>query len=83
MVTVVTYKSKTVQNFLTEIAGLLVLTRLLTFVLKNFNEWSFNRKMMKETNEDFRDIFTYTNFKRTMVENQEMKTKIEQLIHLY
>jgi hypothetical protein len=29
--------------------------------------------MKKETNEEFRDIFTYSNFKRTIVENLEMK----------
>ena len=28
---------------------------------------------MKEVNEDFRDIFTYSNFRKTMVENQEMR----------
>jgi hypothetical protein len=33
MVTVVTYKSKTVQDVLTQIAGLLVLTKILTFLL--------------------------------------------------
>jgi len=37
--TVVTHKCKTVQNVLTEIAGLLVLARLLTFLLRAFNEW--------------------------------------------
>jgi hypothetical protein len=44
---------------LTEIAGLLVLTGILTFFLGLFNEWSFDRKIMKEANEDFREIFTY------------------------
>ena len=34
---------------------------------------------MKETNEEFRDIFTYTNFKRTIVENQEMKEEIQEI----
>ena len=34
---------------------------------------------MKENNEEFRDIFTYTNFKRTIVENQEMKEEIQQV----
>jgi hypothetical protein len=68
-VTVVTYKTKTVQNVLTEIAGLLVLTRIFAFFLVSFNQWRFNKKMKKETNEEFREIFTYPNFKRTLVEN--------------
>ncbi len=59
IVTVVTYKVKTLQRVLTEIAGLLVLTRILTLVLRSFNEWSFNRKMKKENNEDIREVFTY------------------------
>ena len=29
--------------------------------------------MKKETNEEFRDIFTYSNFKRAIVEIQETK----------
>ena len=48
-VIVVTYKCKTVQSVLTEIAGLLVLTRVLTMFLRAFNEWQFNRKIKKET----------------------------------
>ena len=53
-ITVVTFKSKTVQSALTEIAGLLVLTSILRFFLINFHEWRFNQKMKKETNEEFR-----------------------------
>ena len=58
-VTVVTYKCKTLQNCFTEIAGLLVLLRIFTFLLRTFNEWRFNRKVKKENNEEFRDVFTY------------------------
>ena len=71
--TVVTYNCKTLQNVFTEIAGILVLTRIFTFLLRTFNEQRFNQKVKKETNEEFRDVFTYLNFKRTIVENQEMK----------
>ena len=78
-VTVVTYKSKNVLDVLTEIAGLLVLARLLTLFLRSFNEWKYNRKIMKETNEDFREVFTYYNFKKNMIENQEMRAEIDQL----
>ena len=39
----------------------------------------FNRKIKKETNEEFREIFTYSNFKRTMVENEETKAKIQEI----
>ena len=78
-VAVVTYKCKTVQSVLTEIAGLLVLTRLLTIFLRIFNEWMFNRKIKKETNEEFREIFTYSNFKKTIVENQETKAQNEEM----
>lgn len=74
--TVVTYKRKTIQSFLTDIAGLLVLVRFLQFFLLSFHEWRFNKKMQKETGEEFRDIFTYSNFKRTMVENQEMREEM-------
>jgi hypothetical protein len=66
-------KSKTVQNVLTEIAGLLVLTRILHILLVTFHEWRFNQKLKKETNEEFREIFTYSNFKRAIVEIQELK----------
>jgi hypothetical protein len=72
-ITVVTFKSKTVQNVLTDIAGLLVLTRILQLLLVTFHEWRFNKKMKKEKNEEFRDIFTYSNFKRAIVEIQELK----------
>ena len=34
---------------------------------------------MKETNEDFREVFTYSNFKKSMSENQEMKAEIEEV----
>jgi hypothetical protein len=78
-VTVVTYKCKTVQSVLSEIAGLLVLIRILTFLLRSFNEWRYNEKIKKETNEEFREIFTYSNFKRTMVENEETKAKIQEI----
>ena len=69
----VTYKSKTVEKVLTEIAGLLVLARVLTLFLRSFNEWKYNKKIMKENNEDFREVFTYTNFKKTMREYDEMR----------
>lgn len=69
----VNYKCKTVQDVLTEIAGWLVLARILTLILRSFNEWMYNRKIMKETNEDFREIFTYSNFKKNMRENQELR----------
>jgi hypothetical protein len=68
-VNVVSYSRKTVQTVLTEIAGLLVLTRILQFFLVTFHEWRFNRKMIRETGEEFREVFTYPNFKRGMVEN--------------
>lgn len=32
--------------------------------------------MKKETGEEFREVFTYPNFKKTMVENQEMREEI-------
>ena len=46
-VNVVTYKRKTVQNVLTEIAGLLVLLRVFTFILGAFHEKRFISKMKK------------------------------------
>lgn len=66
-INVVTFKTKTVLNVLTEIAGLLILARILSFFLVNFHEWKFNKKMKKETNEEFREVFTYSNFKRAIV----------------
>ncbi len=74
-VTVITYKVKTVQRVLSEVAGLLVLTRILTLVLRSFNEWSFNRKMTKENNEDIREVFTYSNFKKAIVKIQEIEAE--------
>jgi hypothetical protein len=71
-ITVVVFKNKTVQIALTEIAGLLVLTSILRFLLVNFHEWRFNQKIKKETNEEFREIFTYSNFKGAIVKIQEM-----------
>ena len=65
----VTYKAKTIMNLQTEIAGLLVLTRIFTFILRSFNEWKFNRKVKKETNEEFREVFTYNNFRKTLAKN--------------
>lgn len=37
----------------------------------------FNSKIKKEYNEEFRDIFTYSNFKKNIVENVEIKTQLE------
>ncbi len=34
---------------------------------------------MKETNEDFRVVFTYSNFKKNMVEIQEIKAENHQI----
>jgi len=78
-VTVVTYKFKTLQSVLTEIAGLLVLTRLLTMFLRAFNEWQFNKKIKSESKEEFRDVFTYTNFKRNMVEIEEVRRENQEM----
>ena len=66
-INVVTFKTNTVLNVLTEIAGLLILARILSFLLVTFHEWKFNKKMKKETNEEFREVFTYSNFKRAIV----------------
>lgn len=77
--TVVTYKCKTLQSVLTEIAGLLVLTRLLTMFLRAFNEWQFNKKIKRESKEEFRDVFTYANFKRNMVEIQEVRRENQEM----
>jgi hypothetical protein len=66
-------------NVLTEIAGLLVLFRLATFILGIFHEQRFISKMKKETKEEFREVFTFDNFKRLQVENLEFKTEIDQL----
>ena len=71
------------QRVLSEIAGLLVLTRILTLVLHSFNEWSFYRKMRKENNEDVREVFTYSNFKKAMVEIREIKTKSQEIESKY
>ena len=35
--------------------------------------------MKKETKEEFREIFTYANFKRAIVEIQEVKAKNEEM----
>ena len=75
----ITYKSKTVQNVLSEIAGVLVLLRVFTLILSVFHEQRFISKMKKETKEEFREVFTYENFKRLLVENQEMKEKINKI----
>lgn len=47
----------------------------------------FDRKIKKENNEEFRDVFTYSNFKKTIVdiqevraENLELKTKVDKLM---
>jgi hypothetical protein len=66
-------------NVLTEIAGLLVLLRLATLVLGIFHEQRFISKIKKETKEEFREVFTYDNFKRLQVENLQFKTEIGQL----
>ena len=78
-ITVVTYKCKTVQNLLTEIAGLLVLFRVFTLILSSFHEQRFISKMKKETKEEFREVFTYQNFKRLIVENKEMKEEMREI----
>ena len=59
-----TYKCKTVQSVLSEIAGLLVLLRIFTFILSVFHEQRFISKINKEKKEEFRDVFTYENFKQ-------------------
>jgi hypothetical protein len=66
-------------NVLTEIAGLLVLFRLAAFLLSIFHEQSFISKMKKETKEEFREVFTYDNFKRLQLENKEFKSEINEL----
>jgi hypothetical protein len=78
-VTVVTYKSDTMMNVLTYIAGLLVLLRLATLALSIFHEQRFISKMKKETKEEFREVFTYENFKKLQVENLKYDTEISQL----
>ena len=75
----VTYKSKTMLNVLTEIAGLLVLLRLATLVLGIFHEQRFISKIKKETKEEFREVFTYDNFKKLQLENLKQETEIGQL----
>ncbi len=35
--------------------------------------------MKKETKEEFQEVFTYTNFKKTLVENQQMKVEMSEL----
>jgi hypothetical protein len=79
IVTIVTFRSKTLLNVLTEIAGLLVIFRLATFIIGIFHEQRFISKMKKETKEEFREVFTYDNFKRLQVENIEFKTEITDL----
>ena len=58
---------------LTEIAGILVILKVLTLMLGVFNEWRFIRKIKKETGEEFREVFTYQNFKELMVDNENNK----------
>ena len=79
VVKTVTFKSKTMLNLLTEIAGLLVIFRLATFILGVFHEQRFIKKMKMETKEEFREVFTYENFKKLQVENMESKSEISQL----
>ena len=67
VVTVVLYKAKTIQSVLTEIAGLLVIMKILGFSLRFYNEKRFISKMKKEEIEDFREVFTYSNFKGLML----------------
>ena len=67
VVTIVLYKAKTIQSVLTEIAGLLVIIKILAFTLKFYNEKRFLSKMKREGVEDFREVFTYSNFKGLML----------------
>jgi hypothetical protein len=67
------------MNVLTEIAGLLVIFRFVTIILGFFHEQRFISKMKKETKEEFREVFTYDNFKRLQAENSEFKDKISEL----
>ncbi len=78
-VTVVTYKAKTLQQTLSEIAGLLVLIRVASLILGLFHEYRYNRKIMKETQEEFREVFTYENFKKQILINEQQDEKIERM----
>ncbi len=65
---------------LTEIAGLLVLMRVASFVLGLFHEFRYNSKMKKETQEEFRDVFTYENFKQQIEINEKQNEMIASMV---
>lgn len=77
--TVVKYKAKTLQQTFTEIAGLLVLIRVATVILGQFHEYRYNRKIKRETQEEFREVFTYENFKRQIVINEQQNEEIARI----
>ena len=68
------------QNVLTDIAGLLVLVKVFTLMIRVFHEKRFISKMNQANkNEDFREVFTYENIKRLIDENKEMKEEIKEM----
>ncbi len=71
-----TYKAKTLQQTFTEIAGLLVLMRVATLILGLYHEYRYNRKIKMETQEEFREVFTYENFKQHIVINDQQNEEI-------
>lgn len=76
LVTVVLYQAKTLQQTLSEIAGLFVLVKGLSFLFRRYNEFRFNREMKKETGEEFREVFTYPNFRKSIERNQILEDRM-------
>ena len=74
------YKAKTLAQALTEIAGLIVLFKAISFLLSLFHEWKFNRLMKQQTQEgeeeDFREVFTYDNFKKNLHQVGDLERQI-------
>lgn len=81
-ITVVKYKSKKVLTALAEASGLLVILKVLSLFFSYIHEYLFDREMREKEEEGercYKEVFTYTNFKKALSDIEIMKESINNL----
>ncbi|TNV80795.1 hypothetical protein FGO68_gene5147 [Halteria grandinella] len=82
VIIVVQYQAKKVLATLAEVSGLLILLKILTVVFSFIHEYLFNKEMrdQEEIGErNYKEVFTYTNFKKALRDIEILKENFTSL----
>ena len=80
IIKIVTFKPKSLLQALSEIGGLLIIFRI-SLLLVYAHEKFFDRELNKTNSQNFKELFTFDNFRNALLEIEQRKIKNDDYSH--